>query len=38
MDYLKIEDVSKKWGISARRLQTLCAEDKVEGAIRFGRA
>ncbi len=38
MDYLKIEEVSKKWGISARRLQTLCAEGHIEGATRFGRA
>lgn len=38
MDYLKIEDVSKKWGISARRLQTLCTEGKIKGATRFGRA
>ena len=38
MDYLKIDDVAKQWGISARRIQTLCAEGKIEGAIRFGRA
>ena len=38
MDYLKIEDVATEWGISSRRLQTLCAEGKIEGATRFGRA
>ena len=38
MDYLKIDEVCKKWGISARRLQTLCADGQVEGAMRFGRA
>ena len=38
MDYLKIDEVAKKWGISARRLQTLCAEGQIEGATRFGRA
>lgn len=38
MDYLKIDDVAKQWGISARRIQALCAEGKIEGAIRFGRA
>jgi len=38
MDYLKIEEVSKKWGISARRVQTMCAEGHIEGAVRFGRA
>ena len=37
MDYLKIEDVSKKWGLSARRVQALCSQGKIEGAFRFGR-
>lgn len=38
MDYLKIDEVAQQWGISPRRLQTLCSEGKIEGAIRFGRA
>ena len=38
MDYLKIDEVAQQWGISPRRLQTLCAEGKIEGATRFGRA
>ena len=38
MDYLKIDEVAAEWGISTRRLQTLCAEGKIEGAARFGRA
>ena len=38
MDYLKIDEVAAEWGISTRRLQTLCAEGKIEGATRFGRA
>lgn len=38
MDYLKIDEVAAQWGISPRRLQTLCAQGKIEGAIRFGRA
>ena len=38
MDYLKIEDMAKLWEISPRRLQTLCAEGRVDGAVRFGRA
>lgn len=37
MEYLKIEDVAAAWGISPRRLQTLCAQGKIEGATRFGR-
>lgn len=38
MDYLKIDEVAAQWGISSRRLQTLCAQGKVQGAARFGRA
>lgn len=38
MEYLKIEDAAARWGISPRRLQTLCAEGRIAGATRFGRA
>lgn len=38
MEYWKIDDAAKEWGISHRRIQTLCAEGKVPGASRFGRA
>ena len=38
MDYLKIEDMAKLWEISPRRLQALCAQGRIEGATRFGRA
>lgn len=38
MEYWKIDDAAKEWGISHRRIQTLCAEGKVPGAARFGRA
>lgn len=38
MEYLGIEVVSAKWGITPRRLQILCSEGKIPGATRFGRA
>ena len=38
MEYLNIKETAEKWGISPRRLQTLCAGGKVEGAARFGKA
>lgn len=38
MNYLKIDEVAKQWGISPRRIQALCSAGKIEGAIRFGRA
>lgn len=37
MNYLKIEDVAKKWGLSTRRVQVLCSQGKIDGAVRFGR-
>lgn len=38
MEYLKVDEMAAQWGISTRRLQTLCAEGKIKGALRFGRA
>ena len=38
MEYLNITETAAKWGISPRRLQTLCAAGKIEGATRLGRA
>lgn len=37
MEYLNINETAEKWGISPRRLQTLCASGKIEGATRFSR-
>ena len=34
--YLKISDVSEKWGIKERRINTLCHEGRIDGAIKFG--
>lgn len=34
---MKIKDVSELWGISPRRIQVLCSQGKIPGAIRFGR-
>ena len=35
---MTIKETAKKWGLSIRRIQTLCNENKVVGAYRFGRA
>ena len=37
MEFLKIDETAKKWGIGVRRVQLLCAEGKIPGAVRFGR-
>lgn len=36
MGYLKISEVSEKWGIKERRINTLCLEGRIEGAVKFG--
>ncbi len=38
MNFLKIEEIAAKWGISPRAVQLLCKEGKIAGAERFGRA
>ena len=32
MDYLCVQNVSEKWGISKRRIQILCREGRIAGA------
>lgn len=34
--YLKLSEISEKWGIKERRINTLCLEGRIEGAIKFG--
>jgi len=34
MDYIKVSEVAKKWGISPRRISKLCEENRIEGVIR----
>ena len=36
MEYVSIKQISEKWGICARRVQTLCTEGRIEGAQRPG--
>lgn len=38
MDYLSIKQLSEKWGISKRRIQTLCSTDRIPGAKKVGYA
>ncbi len=35
MEYITIKEASDKWGLSVRRVQTLCSEEQIDGAIRF---
>lgn len=36
MEYLTTSEVAKKWGITARRVQILCKEGRVDGAVYKG--
>lgn len=36
MEYLSITQTSEIWGISSRRIQRLCCEGRVPGAIKIG--
>lgn len=37
MEYMSIEDAAKKWGLSTRSIQLMCANGRVEGAMRLSR-
>lgn len=36
MNFLSVTQTAEKWGISKRRIQTLCNEGRVEGVMRIG--
>lgn len=36
MEYMSITQAAEKWGITQRRIQVLCKEKRVPGAIRIG--
>lgn len=36
MEYLSISQVSEKWGVSVRRIQTLCVTGRIPGAAKIG--
>lgn len=37
MDYITVTQLAEKWGISPRRVRSLCASGKIDGVIREGR-
>ena len=37
-DFMTITQAAEKWGITVRRVQVLCAENRVDGAFRVGKA
>ncbi|NLL66960.1 MAG: Fic family protein [Clostridiaceae bacterium] len=38
MQYITVKQASERWGISDRRVRFLCAEGRIKGAVKKGRA
>jgi hypothetical protein len=38
MEYITANEIALKWGISSRRVHTLCAEGRIKGVTRLGNA
>ncbi len=38
MGYITVKEAAEKWGVTPRRVQILCAEERIKGATRFGRS
>ena len=36
MEYLTTSEIAERWGITARRVQVLCKEGRVDGAVYKG--
>ena len=34
--YTTIHEIAKRWEVSDRRVNVLCAEGRIEGAVKFG--
>lgn len=34
--FMTLKEASEKWGIGARRINTLCSEGRIEGAQKLG--
>lgn len=38
MEYISIAEAAEKWGVTPRRVQVLCAQDRIPGLTKFGKA
>ena len=36
MEYLSIKQKAEKWNLSARRINVLCSEGRIDGAVKIG--
>lgn len=37
MEYMSCAEAAEKWGIFARRVQKLCEDNRISGAVKFSR-
>lgn len=37
LEYISVPETAKKWGISERRVQKLCEENRIPGIAKFSR-
>lgn len=35
--YITVQEAAEKWGITARQVQILCKENRIQGAIKMSR-
>ena len=35
--YMTIKEAAGVWGVTPRRIQVLCADGRIDGAMKFGR-
>ena len=38
MEYLSVKETAQKWDISVRRIQVLCKQGRIKGAMKVGNA
>ena len=38
MEFITVKEAAEKWGLSVRRLQTMCNEGIIPGVVKFGHA
>lgn len=36
-EYMTVQEAARLWGISERRVQILCSEDRIEGVVHLSR-
>ena len=35
--YITVKEIAEKWGLKVRTVQIMCANGRIEGAVKFGR-